>query len=268
MTETLKTDSLTGIVLKLEYDEARSDLDPTDPGNDEAQNDVRFVVLHRRYQNPAERFGLTDSEAVHAFMEENNGPDAEWVWWPLWLYDHSGTAYRVAKGNPFSGFDPGGWDSGQVGILALKRATWGSTGTDQELWEIADSIADTYTAWANGEVYSYVIEDADGEELDSCGGFIGRECAEEEGEAAFESEVARALEALDEKRGMAALKLKTYRNAARVAVTDLRQLRAIKPQLVKDGLSQPLADRIEAALVRVLCGLREDQHEQWAIIAA
>lgn len=38
--------------------------------------------------------------------------------------------------------------------------------------EMAQSDLETYTAWANGEVYRYDIED-DGETVEACGGFIG-----------------------------------------------------------------------------------------------
>lgn len=178
-----ETDEETGLTLKLIVDEDSSRLDPTDPDNDEAQNDTRFVVLHNSYQNPAERWGLNTVEDVAAFEAENAAPDAPWYHIPLWMIDHSGTAYRVGQSNPFS--CP--WDSGRVGIVALKRSEWGD-GSDASLREIAESICSEYTAWANGEAYGYVIEDADGDEVPdgSCWGFLGYDYAMSEAREAFD----------------------------------------------------------------------------------
>src|SRR3990167_3079336 len=44
----------------------------------------------------------------------------------------------------------------------------------------------TWLAWCEGEVYGCIIRDTDGEDLDSCWGFYGRELAEEEGRSAAE----------------------------------------------------------------------------------
>jgi len=125
---------------------------------------VRFVVLHSRYSNPAS--GLTTVDDVAVFEAENAAPGAPWFTIPLWLYDHSGTVYRVGATNPFSCR----WDSGRVGIVALKRSEFGE-GAD--LPAAAAQVAETYTAWANGECYGYVVKDAAGEEVDSCWGFVG-----------------------------------------------------------------------------------------------
>jgi hypothetical protein len=83
------------------------------------------------------------------------------------MYDHSGTIYRATRGgNPFS--CP--WDSGRVGSIALKRADFGA---DADLFKIAESICDTYTSWANGEIYGFEIVNLDGDTVESCWGFIG-----------------------------------------------------------------------------------------------
>jgi len=37
----------------------------------------------------------------------------------------------------------------------------------------AECFLSAFTAWANGDVYGYVVRDDDGEELDSCFGFYG-----------------------------------------------------------------------------------------------
>ena len=45
-----------------------------------------------------------------------------------------------------------------------------------------------YAAWATGDCYGYVIEDENGDELDSCWGFYGMEYAKEEAESSAKSQ--------------------------------------------------------------------------------
>lgn len=39
----------------------------------------------------------------------------------------------------------------------------------------AKGFCETYTCWANGEVYGYIVEDSYGEHVDSCWGFYGND---------------------------------------------------------------------------------------------
>jgi hypothetical protein len=129
---------------------------------------VKIVVLHRRYSDPAKgECGDTPSE-VHQWVEDNN---EEWWIINLWMLDHSGTYYRVADGHPFPE-DAQRWDSGQVGIIAIKRSEWGCK-DDAEFRKAAQAVADEYTDWANGQCFGYRVLDAKGKELDACWGFIG-----------------------------------------------------------------------------------------------
>jgi len=132
---------------------------------------TRIVVLHRRYVDPSKGECGTDPDEVEAWTKKNK---AKWYIIPLWMYDHSGTAYRVGQNNPFN--CP--WDSGRVGIIALKRSEWGPK-SEEEYFKAAQSVAETYSDWANGNCYGYIIEDEEGEELDACWGFIGMEHVEE-----------------------------------------------------------------------------------------
>lgn len=130
-------------------------------------DDVRIVVLHRRYIDPSDGTCGRDPDEVAAW-ERENAP--EWFTIPLYLYDHSGTAYRVGYENPFHCR----WDSGRVGIIALRRNAWGNgREPDDELFTFTQHVAEAYSEWANGECYGYVITGVDGEELVSCWGFVG-----------------------------------------------------------------------------------------------
>ena len=105
---------------------------------------------------------------------------------PVWLYSHCGTCYRAAEQNPFH--CP--WDSGLFGfiyitrdnarkIYGIKRIT-----EKQRLRVLADLAAqvETYSQWANGETYCWVIEDAfgddDGDVIASCRGYYSEDDAE------------------------------------------------------------------------------------------
>lgn len=179
------TEKLGGLTLKIILD----DMGHTESPLDDGTNAVIFAVLHRRYANPAESFDLvakpegseepfydfTTPEGIADFEKDmaDAGDKAEWVAFPLFMYDHSGTIYKASEGgNPFSCQ----WDSGRIGIIALKKSEF--YGPDhaehgKPYIETANGICDNYTEWANGEIYGYVVEDETGEQLDSCWGFIG-----------------------------------------------------------------------------------------------
>jgi hypothetical protein len=103
--------------------------------------------------------------------------DAQAVWLPVWKYEHSGVVYVAADSNPFGCL----WDSGQAGVIfALKadvRKEYGVTRVDAKTrakaLQVLQGEVQTYSQWANGEVYGYTITGEAGEEVDSCWGFIG-----------------------------------------------------------------------------------------------
>src|SRR5690606_7954537 len=84
----------------------------------EDDDGVKIVILHRRHGDPSSGSCGSTPEDVLAWEQENS---KEWYSIPLWMYDHSGIALSVGQTNPFSD----DWDSGRVGILALKRSEWG-----------------------------------------------------------------------------------------------------------------------------------------------
>lgn len=139
---------------------------------------VRIVVLHRRYIDPACGECGHDPDELAAWERENAD---RWFIIPLFLYDHSGVIYRAAYSNPFHCR----WDSGRVGTVALRRADWGSGNEpDERLAAYAQSVAEEYSCWANGECYGYVLTDIAGRELDSCWGYIGIDHVRREAAAA------------------------------------------------------------------------------------
>lgn len=136
---------------------------------------VEIVILHRRYNDPAEGECGRDGDEVRQWMKDNA---REWFYMNLYMYEHGNVALRAGEANPFH--CP--WDSGQVGIVALKKSEWGRGKGEKNTKraEYAKSVAETHGRWMNGETYGYILFNEDGEELDSCWGFIGFDHVEEE----------------------------------------------------------------------------------------
>lgn len=95
---------------------------------------------------------------------------------PVYAYVHSGVMMRATEsGNPFS--CP--WDSGQCGLVYAELDTikkeFGSDDAEaiQKAKALLINEVETFSQYLNGEVYGYVIEDAEGNEIDSCWGFYG-----------------------------------------------------------------------------------------------
>lgn len=162
------------------YAEIIHDEDCQDPRGDDG---VKIVILHRRFINPSPDVGK-DSDEVLAWMKENK---REWFFANLYMYEHGSVALRAGMSNPFH--DP--WDSGQVGIIALKKSEWGRGKGERNAkrLEWTKNVAQEYGQWMNGECYGYILRNEDGEDLDSCWGFVGYEFVEEAAREAAEYHV-------------------------------------------------------------------------------
>lgn len=123
---------------------------------------------------------------------------------PVGMIEHSGVAYYVGSGAHWC--DPGGWDSGICGFILDTPKSRKECGGDDDAYYTPELIEEClrgeieeYSKWANGEVYGYVIktipddEDDEGDEIDSCWGFIGMEWVTE---AAKEAVPDKELEAV------------------------------------------------------------------------
>lgn len=126
-----------------------------------------------------------DAQVLEAF-------DRYYIWLPLYLYDHSGISISTGS---FS--CP--WDSGQVGFIYVARDRLDGElplanhypllqyeGTPEEkLYQTRDEHAigilnaetNSYDFYLRGCCYGFVLEE-DGEEVDSCWGFLGEDWRE------------------------------------------------------------------------------------------
>lgn len=67
------------------------------------------------------------------------------------------------------------WDSGYAGFAIVETAKM----SDETFEMYVDQSLQPFTDWANGNVYSVYVENANGDHLYSCCGFIGYEAAED-----------------------------------------------------------------------------------------
>ena len=93
---------------------------------------------------------------------------------PLYLYDHSGLSISCSHSYPYNDR----WDAGQVGWIFAGhdkiKNEYGAVNEEtlKQAKQLLISETETYDNYLRGECYGYVIE-KDGEEVDSCWGFLG-----------------------------------------------------------------------------------------------
>lgn len=87
---------------------------------------------------------------------------------PVYIYDHGGIALSTS---PFGDR----WDSGQIGFIYMTKEKAKEEGiTEYEALDRLDREVKTMDDFVRGNVYGYKVFNDEGEELDSCWGYIGR----------------------------------------------------------------------------------------------
>lgn len=163
------------------------DIDPMSPR--EWDNLGIMVCFHGRY-NLGDETDLKSSmfdgwDGLRQHLENEEG--ATHIL-PLYLYDHSGITMRAGDPGDFRAVDSAGWDWGQVGFIYATKETMKLIGTaPEDVEDVLRGEVAVYDQYLRGDVWGYIIEDEDGEHLDSCWGFFGREHVEEEAESARRS---------------------------------------------------------------------------------
>lgn len=158
------------------------DLDPESPR--QWDNLGTMFCFHRRYRLGDEHGVRSDDFSGWDEMETQFRKDYAVVL-PLYLYDHSALTIST---RPFS--CP--WDSGQIGFIVASRnkilAEYGGKRLTKKTLELVEQVLEgevrTYDQYLTGDVWGYVIEDEEGNHLDSCWGFYGEDYCRQEAEAA------------------------------------------------------------------------------------
>lgn len=173
------------------------DEDPMSPRD--WDNLGKMVCFHRRY-NLGDKHDLKSSQfdgwgELREHIEKELGGV---VILPLYLFDHSGITMSTDSSR-FRACDSAGWDWGQVGFIYATREdilkSWMKERLTLRLRARAVALLEaevhTYDQYLQGDVHGYVIEDDEGNHVDSCWGYFGEDEARAEGE--------RALQALAQK---------------------------------------------------------------------
>lgn len=188
-----------GIVAKIHHDE--------DPQYADPRGDTQLGIMycwHPNYVLGDEQFTQSDHSSIEAVYKYLVRERKATVVIPLFLLDHSGisiqtgtpieklTPESVRAADRFIG-DSAGWDTSWVGFIFTneeKRKEVGAPRAHTELIRQLEAEVEEYDLYLRGEVYGYVIEDADGDNVDSCWGFLGYEYIEAEAKEAIECAVA------------------------------------------------------------------------------
>ena len=141
-----------------------------------------MVCFHKRYNLGDKEHGYNSSdfdgwEELKEQIVKDHDPIAIL---PLFLFDHSGLSI-VASSGRFRTSDPHGWDWGQVGFIFVSRENAlevYSGKLPEQIEKCLLSEVETYDQYLRGEVFWYRLSDAEGEEIDSCGGFYGSDLKE------------------------------------------------------------------------------------------
>lgn len=180
----------------------RIELDEHPESPREWDNLGRMVCMHRRYVLGDEHdYREEQFSGWEELREELERKEGAVVILPLFLYDHSGITMNT------TGFSCP-WDSGQVGFIYARKEDilkWFnrkrlSKALLERAAEILVNEVNTYDQYLTGDVWGYIIEGDDGEHIDSCWGFFGRDYCEQEAQEAVKflekQEKARAAELL------------------------------------------------------------------------
>jgi len=149
------------------------DPDPSNPR--EWDSPFTMACFHRNYQL-GDKHDFANPKDLEEFIARKDVFSL-----PLYLYDHSGITMRTGPfGCP--------WDSGQVGYIyitaeqARKEFGWKhiTKARKDQLYQYLESNVTVYDQYLTGDVYGYVIKNADCEEIDSCWSFYGEEHIDQE----------------------------------------------------------------------------------------
>ena len=160
MYETLRHENL---IIKIYQDE-----NPESPNDWECPENGAFIVTtkNRHFQVLQKDY---DVNTIAEHMQTHKLYHQHRVY-PLFAYVHSGVSLSLGRGYPFN--CP--WDSGQIGYVLVNPK--GIKDPDKT----AESIVKTWNQYLSGDVYRIEIEDADGNNLDSCCRFYGWEYAKDQ----------------------------------------------------------------------------------------
>jgi hypothetical protein len=126
-----------------------------------------IAASHRRYSFDESKLRFDDYGSwseVEKYLRKERGAVAVL---PLYMYDHSGITIRTT---PFNDQ----WDSGQLGLIYTTKELLEKMGVPlKNAKKQLEAEVNTLDMYVTGNVYGFVIEDSEGNQLDSVWGFFG-----------------------------------------------------------------------------------------------
>lgn len=153
-----------------------------------------MVCWHSRYDLGDQQVRPNDHYSLDEFLTSLVDDYSPTVVLPLYLLDHSGITIKAGEKvdlaelfipdrEPFT-FDPGGWDTSFVGFILDTADTRKMMGNvPEEVEEVLRHEVAAYANWLEGGYVAFIVEDSDGNHLDSLWGIddldYAKECAED-----------------------------------------------------------------------------------------
>lgn len=137
-----------------------------------------FVTVDRNYDSPDKNETLQaivknsgnvannqkEHMALIAFAIKKQMDEKVLIIYPVTKYEHGGVSYSLGVKN--------GFDYSNNGFYIVTDKTAKVLGTPKKSFEkVIEREISAYNKYANGEIYSFVLYDENGEMEDSCGGF-------------------------------------------------------------------------------------------------
>jgi hypothetical protein len=155
--ETICQKTSNGLTVKIHPD--------TDPSSPREWDNVGTILYTSSRYNLGDK--QVSSEEIKAIFEDKNN-----ICLPVYAYIHGDITLNT------TGFTCP-WDSGQCGIIYVSkekaRKEFGRL-TKKTMAKVLDNLKSeikTFDQFLRGEVYGYTLEDSEGNEKDSCWGFLG-----------------------------------------------------------------------------------------------
>lgn len=177
MEDAIETINYKGYTIGIDYD-------PSPESPREWDNLGTIYSNHRRYD--------FDGHGIEELIEDVGGNvydsvipwdliGKKYYYLKVWMYDHSGITIRTGETNPW-GNGYMAWDSGLAGVIVVSKAQarkeYGKTkgkALEERVLKVLDGEIEDLDTYCRGDIYGYIVEDENGDKIDSCWGFYGKE---------------------------------------------------------------------------------------------
>lgn len=164
MSDSLEQETVEGFQLKIFHDSDFREF------NDEFSNELEDKVIVCSFFHKTSI--LKENNPFDSAEDmKNYASDKGYEIFQLFRYEHGQVAFRAGLDNPGYPFDCQ-WDAGVEGYVLVRRE---EEDVMEDLNEVANQHLEYLSDFCNGCIYGFTLQDDDGEELDSCWGYIGME---------------------------------------------------------------------------------------------